>query len=203
MNMKLYCSLTSPYSRKVRVTLEELGLGDQVELVITNPFAPTAEFLSVNPLAKIPALVTERGEMLPDSALIVEYLMHKKPGLAALPRGARRWELLRRAQLAEGVIDSAVATTLEKRRPESIHFMQFLDRQREIIVRTLDILNQDAGHLALQTPGLGEITTGVALGYLDFRMPYLEWRKNRDALANWYSVFAQRPSMVQTQPPKE
>lgn len=203
MKMKLYCSLTSPYSRKVRVTLEELGLADQVEQVITNPFAPSPEFLAVNPLSKIPALVTERGEMLPDSRLILDYLVHKKPGLAALPRGARRWELLRRAQLAEGVIDAAVATVLEKRRPESIHFMQFLDRQREVITRTLDVLNAEAGHLALQTPGLCEITTGVALGYIDFRLPYLEWRKTREALANWYSVFAQRPSMQQTQPPKE
>lgn len=203
MNMKLYCNLTSPYSRKVRVTIEELGLADQVELVTVDPFAPTAEFLAVNPLSKIPTLVTDRGEAMPDSHLILDYLTHRKHGLAALPRGARRWELLRRTQLADGVIDSAVATVLEKRRPESIHFMQFLDRQREIINRTLDVLNGEAGHLAMQTPGQCEITTGVALSYLDFRLPYLEWRKTREALANWHSAFAQRPSMLATQPPKD
>lgn len=202
MNMKLYCSLTSPYSRKVRVTIEELGLADQVNLVIVDAFAPTAEFLAVNPLSKIPALVTDRGEAMPDSRLILDYLTHRKDGLAALPRGARRWELLRRTQLADGVIDAAVGSVLEKRRPESIHFMQYLDRQREVINRTLDVLNGEAGHLAMQTPGQCEITAGVALSYLDFRLPYLEWRKTRDALANWHAVFAQRPSMVATQPPK-
>lgn len=203
MIMKLYSSATSPYARKVRVAIEELGLADQVEEVSADPFEPSAEFLAINPLSKIPVLVTERGESLPDSRLILDYLVHKKHGLAALPRGARRWELLRRTQLADGIMDAAVATVLERRRPESIHFMQFLDRQRQIIQRTLDVLDAEAGHLALQTPGLCEISAGVALAYLDLRLPYIEWRKKRDALANWHSVFAQRPSMIKTQPPKD
>ena len=45
------------------------------------------------------------------------------------------------------------------------------------------------------------MTAGVALAYLDFRLPYLEWRKNLTALAEWHTVFAQRPSMQQTAPP--
>ena len=201
MKMKLYCSKTSPYSRKVRVAVEELGLADQVEEIIADPFAPMPELLAANPLSRIPTLVTERGEALPDSRLILDYLAHRKAGLSSLPRGARRWDALRRLQLADGVIDAAVATVMEKRRPESIQHTLFLDRQAQVIARTLDVLNGEAGHLALQTPSLCEITSGVALGYLDFRLPYLEWRKNRDALANWYTVFAQRPSMIKTQPP--
>lgn len=199
--MKLYCSKTSPYSRKVRVALEELGLAPQVEEAVVDPFNPPPEFLAANPLSKIPVLITDRGEALPDSALILEYLTHRRGGLAALSRGAKRWEVLRRMQIADGVIDAAVATVLEKRRPESIHYIPFLDRQSAIIARALDVLNAEAGLLALQTPSLCEITCGVALGYLDFRLPYLEWRKNRDALATWYTVFGQRPSMQKTQPP--
>ncbi len=45
------------------------------------------------------------------------------------------------------------------------------------------------------------VTAVVALAYLDLRMPYVEWRKNPDDLAAWYEVFAQRPSMIKTQPP--
>jgi len=201
MKMKLYCSHTSPYARKVRVAIEELGLGDQVEEVIVDPFSPPAEFLAINPLSKIPALVTERGEALPDSRLILDYLMHRKPGLTALPRGAKRWDLLRRIQIADGLIDAAVAIRLEKRRPESIHYTPWVDRQTATLRRTLDILNAEAGLLALQSPGVCEITAGVGLAYLDFRLPYLEWRKERTALADWYTVFAQRPSMQKTQPP--
>ncbi len=201
MTLKLYSSKTSPYARKVRVALEELDLAGQVEELIIDPFAPPPDFLAINPLSKIPTLVTDRGEVLPDSRLIMEYLMLRKPGLAPHPRSAKRWEIARRTVIADGVIDAAVSSVLEKRRPESIHYTPFLDRQTAIIRRALDVLNADAGHLALQAPGVSEIGCGVALSYLDFRLPYLEWRKNREALANWHTVFAQRPSMQKTQPP--
>lgn len=203
MPMKLFSSRTSPYARKVRVAIEELGLADQVEEAQVDPFNPPPDLLAANPLSKVPTLVTDRGEALPDSALILDYLMHRKSGLATLARGAKRWEVLRRAQVADGVIDAAVAIRMEKRRPESIHYIPFLDRQTAIIHRALDVLNADAGLLALQTPGLCEITAGVALGYLDFRLPYLEWRRGREPLAHWYTVFAQRPSMQKTQPPAD
>ena len=199
--MKLYSNKTSPYARKVRVALEELGLADQVEELIIDPFAPPPDFLVANPLSKIPTLITDRGEALPDSRAILEYLTLRKPGLAVPPRSARRWEIARRTVIADGVIDAAVSSVLEKRRPESIHYIPFLDQQALIIRRALDLLNSDASQLALQAPGVSEISCGVALSYLDFRLPYLEWRKNREALADWHTVFAQRPSMQKTQPP--
>jgi glutathione S-transferase len=199
--MRLFSSKTSPFARKVRVAIEELGLADQVEEANIDPFAPPPDLLAANPLSKIPTLVTERGEALPDSQLILDYLAHRKTGLATLSRGSKRWEVLRRTQIADGVIDAAVATVMERRRPESIHYLPFIDRQAEIIRRALDQLNADAGLLALQTPGVCEITCGVAVAYLDFRLPYLEWRKGREGLAHWYTVFAQRPSMQKTQPP--
>lgn len=199
--MKLFISKTSPYARKVRLAIEELDLAGQVEEIVADPFNPPPELLAANPLSKVPTLVTERGDALPDSVLILDYLAHRKTGLAALSRGAKRWETLRRTQIADGVIDAAVAIVTEKRRPESIHYIPFLDRQIATIRRALDVLNGEAGLLALAHPGACEITCGAALGYLDFRLPYLEWRKERDALAAWYTVFAQRPSMLKTVPP--
>lgn len=201
MRMKLYCSKTSPYSRKVRVAAEELGLSDLIDEVMADPFNPSAEFLAANPLSKIPALVTEKGEALPDSQLIIEFLQTRGHGLASLPRGSKRWAALRRAQIADGIIDAAVATVLEKRRPESIIYMNYLDRQRDIIQRSLKLLNDEADTLDAETPGIVEITAGVALAYLDFRLPYLEWRKGHEALARWHDGFSQRPSMLKTQPP--
>jgi glutathione S-transferase len=200
MPMRLYISANSPYARKVRIAVEELGLGGEVEDVVVDPFNPPPELLAANPLSKVPTLVTERGEALPDSRVILEYLMHRRSGLATLARGGKRWEVLRRTQLADGVMDAAVGIVLERRRPESIHYIPFIDRQTAAITRALDALNGEAGLLALQTPGVCEITCASALGYLDFRLPYLEWRKNREALAGWYTVFAQRPSMQKTQP---
>lgn len=202
MKMKLYCSKTSPYSRKVRVVAHELGLADRIEEISVDPFAPTEEFLAANPLSKIPALVTDHGEAIPDSSLIVEYLLTRTRGLARVPaRGAERWAALRRREIAEGMIDAAIGIVFEKRRPESIVYTPFVDRQLLTLHRSADLLNFEIAQLSLEQPGVTEITAGVALAYLDFRLPYLEWRQERTALAQWYQAFAQRPSMLATQPP--
>ena len=203
MKMKLYCSKTSPFSRKVRVVAAELGLTDLIEEVITDPFSPTPEFLAANPQSRIPTLVTEKGEALPDSEAIIEYLQTRgHSGIQSLPRGTKRWVALRRSRIANGIIEAAVATDMEKRRPESIIYTTFLDRQAETILRSVSILNLEANTLLTdETPTIVEITTAVALGYVDFRMPYLDWRKNHDALLAWYEKFSQRPAMVATQPP--
>jgi len=137
MTMKLYCSLTSPYSRKVRVVIDELGLGDQIEEVMTDRLTHR-RIPRANPLSKIPALVTDHNEALPDSSLIVEYLQARARPLAQLPRGSQRWAALRRLQLAEGIMDAAVASVLEKRRPEGIIYSGFLDRQSGRIRRAVE-----------------------------------------------------------------
>lgn len=201
MKMKLYCSPTSPYARKVRVVAAELGLTDLIEEINVDPHSSPAELLAVNPLSKIPVLVTERGETLPDSGLIIEYLQTRGRGVTGLPRGSKRWASLRCEKIADGIIDAAVATVMEKRRPESIVYTTYLDRQAALIARALEHLNNETPGFEPEAPSVVEITVGVALGYLDLRMPYLEWRKAHDALAQWYTGFAQRASMVRSQPP--
>ncbi|MGQ0697845.1 MAG: glutathione S-transferase family protein [Panacagrimonas sp.] len=199
--MKLYCSRNSPYARKVRVVAQELGLAGLIEEIDCDPFHPPPELLASNPLSRIPTLITEKGEALPDSSLIIEYLLTRGRGLAALPRGSQRWSALRRTQVAEGVIDAAIATVFEKRRPESIRHVPFLDRQADVIRRSVAVLDLEASELATDTPGVLEVTVGVALAYLNFRLPYIEWRKGHEPLDRWFNSFAQRPSMVATEPP--
>lgn len=199
--MKLYCSKTSPYARKVRVVALELGLADLTEEIICDPFQPSPELLASNPLSRIPTLVTEKGEALPDSTVIIEYLLTRGRGLEALPRGSQRWPVLRRQTIAEGIIDAAVATVFETRRPESIRHVPFLDRQADVIRRSVAVLDLEASELSNESPGVLEVTVGVALAYLNFRLPYIEWRKGHEPLDRWFNTFAQRPSMLATEPP--
>lgn len=200
MKMKLYCSPTSPYARKVRIVAAELGLTDLIEEINVDPHASPAELLAINPLSKIPVLVTERGEALPDSALIAEYLLTRGRGLTGLPRGSKRWAALRRQQLADGITDAAVAITMEKRRPESIVYTTFVDRQLALIERTLQALCAEAANLEREVPSVVEVSVGVALAYLDLRLPYLEWRRSCEPLAQWHAQFSLRGSMVRTLP---
>ena len=70
--MKLYTSPTSPYSRKVRVALNEKKI--ECEFIDENPYIPETAVPQFNPLGKIPVLVLDDGTALYDSRVIVEYL---------------------------------------------------------------------------------------------------------------------------------
>ena len=49
-------------------------------------------------------------------------------------------------------------------------------------------------------PFLGLANTAVALGYVSFRIPHLNWRDAHPALAVWFEDFALRSSMQATAP---
>ncbi|MBV8839143.1 MAG: glutathione S-transferase, partial [Alphaproteobacteria bacterium] len=44
---------------------------------------------------------------------------------------------------------------------------------------------------------------GVALGYIDFRFPQLNWRNGHPKLAAWHKTFAARPSAIANPPVDE
>ena len=76
-----------------------------------------------------------------------------------------------------------------------------MDRQADVIRRAIAVLDLEAAELSTEAPSIVEITTGIALAYLDLRMPYIEWRKGHEVLERWFNVFSQRDSMLATAPP--
>ncbi len=75
--MKLYFNHASPFSRKCRVLILELGIGDRIELIdmgLISPVKPNAQVISSNPVGKVPSLLLNDGESLQDSRVICEYL---------------------------------------------------------------------------------------------------------------------------------
>ena len=92
--LKLRNSATSPYVRKVRVLLLEIGLEDRVELIDTQvtPTNPNAELNVDNPIGKVPVLLTENGMALYDSPVICEYLDSLHSGTKMFPvNSVSRW----------------------------------------------------------------------------------------------------------------
>ena len=55
--MQLYYSLNSPYARKARIIIHELGLKPRVEDVIVS-LPADARLRAVNPLGKFPLILT-------------------------------------------------------------------------------------------------------------------------------------------------
>jgi len=63
---------------RIRIWLRMKGLHDRIERrVVTYPDLQTEEFKKVNPLKKVPAFVTEKGETIFESAVILNYLEDK------------------------------------------------------------------------------------------------------------------------------
>lgn len=198
--MKLRYSPTSPYVRKVSVVAIETGLDARIERIATDIRAPTPDFHRDNPLGKVPTLITEGGETLYDSPVICEYLDSLHDGLKLFPApGGARWTALRRQALGDGIMDAGVLIRMETLRPGSERSPAWIKRQQSAIGRGLDALEDEARMLAGPC-AIGQVAIGCALGFLDFRLPELDWRQGRPELARWAETFATRPSMTATAP---
>ncbi len=200
--MQLYTAGASPFVRKVRVCLIELGLTDQVEEldVAITPFAPHDALIEQNPLGKIPCLVRNDGTVIYDSRVITRYLDDYANG-SLYPTGPRLWETLTIEALADGMMEAAVLMVYEKRiRPEEKIYGDWIEAQWVKIARALDALeNGWAGHLEGATD-MAHIAVAVVLEYLDFRHGDRDWRKGRAALAKWQAEFSKRDAMQTTRP---
>jgi len=197
--MKLRYSPTSPYVRKVMIAAIETGQDSVMEIIRTNPWAPDTDLPKDNPLGKVPALIVDEGLTLFDSPVICEYLC-SRVGASLIPhQGFDRWRVLRMQALCDGILDAAVLRLLEGKRPAEIQKADWIERQKAVIGRGVDSLEEAVKKWGDEVT-LGQITAGAALGYLDFRFPGDEWRNGRPAIAKWYEMFSRRPSMQATVP---
>jgi GST-like protein len=141
--LQLY-SINSPNGVKVSIMLEETGLAYEPHLVdIGKGDQRTAEFLSLNPNGKIPAIIDPAGpggKPLPlfESGAILMYLADKTGKL--LPADpARRWETLQWLffQMAEvgpmfgqiGFFHKFAGREIEDKRP----LQRYVDRSKSIL----------------------------------------------------------------------
>jgi glutathione S-transferase len=195
--LKLYSNTASPFARKCRVIAHELGL--KLEEIRTLPIQEP-EFRRINPLGKIPALVLDDGSVLIDSPVICEYLNQFGggkffPGMSIFRHASGRWKALGLAALGDGISDAAVAYVVMGREtpvPEAARA-----RQLQSVLAALDALERSK---FAADPTIGEISVACALGYVDFRLPDLDWKSSRPKLSSWYAQFCEYPSMKATAP---
>ena len=202
--MKLFAAPTSPYSRKVRIVLAEKHI--DYEMVADNPGDPATRVPQFNPLGKIPVLVLDDEITLFDSRVIVEYLDSASPVGRLIPDDTRQRIQVRRWEaLADGCTDAAVAVVYEKRRPADKQSAEVIARQQGKIDRALKAMSDDLGSRAGCSGkgyNLADIAVGCTLGYLDLRMPDLNWRKLYPNLGKLSDKLSKRASFKDTVPPK-
>jgi glutathione S-transferase len=159
-----------------------------------------------NPLGKIPVLVLDDDTTLFDSRVIVEYLDLASPVGRLIPDDTRhRIQVRRWEALADGCTDAVVAVMMELRRAAEKQNTEWIARQQGKIDRALKAISEELGSKTWCSGdhyNLSDIAVGCALGYLDVRMPALNWRKLYPNLDKLAEKLAQRASFRDTVPPK-
>ncbi|MFI4974228.1 MAG: glutathione S-transferase family protein [Caulobacterales bacterium] len=85
--MKLYSANLSPFATRVRLAIYAKGL----DIDIVPPAGgglKSQEYLAINPLGRIPTLVTDDGTVIPESDTILEYLEDAFPQKPLRPASA-------------------------------------------------------------------------------------------------------------------
>ena len=200
--MKLIGSLASPYTRKVRIVLAEKKIDYEFE--IDNPWKADAKAAKLNPLGKVPVLLLDDGRTLFDSRVIVAFLDNASPIARLVPAEnrerveARRWEAL-----ADGVLDAGVLARLENQREAKLRNAPWIERQMGKVRAGLAAMDSELGD-KLWCVGngctLADVAVGVCLGWLDFRYPKMDWKKDHANLARVFAKLSERPSFLETIP---
>jgi glutathione S-transferase len=194
--MQLWYAPTSPFARKVRIAAHELGLGDRVELVEVNPWTDQ-RLRELNPLCKVPTLVTDAGQVLFESAVICEWLDSLNGHPRLFPSGEARWRALLLQGMADGASTAAGRLFADERRPATERAASVMARLSRALESTLDALENE--RLATDHLTIAEVSAAALLGYLDFRWPDRHWRGARPRLAAWFDVIQQRASLRATE----
>lgn len=193
--MKLYQSPTSPYVRMARATAELRGLTGRIELMDARADQGTYEKL--NPLNKVPCLVTDDGEVLIESRLICQYL-DELAGPKLYPTDAKaRRAVLQREAVVHGVMDAVVLVRQESRRDDSEVSEAWLKRQRRKIDVGLALIERELTHYT--DPGTVTPILLCCLCHFMDRVHDEDWREHHPGLARWYEGYRKEPHMAATE----
>ena len=198
--MELKYSGLSPFVRKVLVVAHEAGVADRIELTPVKARDEPETVVPFNPLGKIPALVLDDGSVLYDSPVICEYLDTQFGGNRLLPRdGPRRYRILTRAALADGIMDAAILLRSERVRPPEKQVQDAIDWQLGKVMRGFDTLEYQVDSFGDELD-LGLVAAGCACGYVPLRIAEAKDLARWPRLARWYADVSKRASFARTTP---
>lgn len=168
--MKLIGKTLSPYVRRVALTLEFLEMTYEIEAV---SIAEQERLRAYNPVGRVPALVLDDGEVLVDSAAIIDALTEMKGAdQTILPTaGAGRRRVLRATALADAALEKAVTAHYETARKANgkcdLDWRAFCLDQATAALAALEMEVAEP-FVVGSGPTLADLTVAVALPFIDF-----------------------------------
>lgn len=197
--MKLFYTKRSPYARKVNLLALEKNI--KLDLVVVDLKNKPAELFAVNPLGKIPALVTDSGENYSDSPVICAYLDSlSKPALIPTNK-KKRFHVLNIEGFADGVAEYAFELFVQKNLPIDAQNKEMIKNNEEAIFATFAYIEKNYMRLIKSKKiTLAPLAIASAIGYINFRLPEFGWQKKHKKLARWFAEFEKRESMQKTIP---
>ena len=185
--MKLVGMLDSPYVRRLAITMQMLGIDYEHES--RSVVFGYETFKDVNPLARVPTLVLDDGEMMIESSLIISYL-EAMAGRSLIPDDL---DNKRRAYQVIGVALSGMDKIAQriyetKMRPEESQYGPWLNRLLEQIAESFDWLEGAVAGIGDGPWFFGDeisqadISTAVAWRFLNFSAPGEARPESRPAL---------------------
>lgn len=189
--MKLYGTVTSPFTRRVRIVAAELG--EPIEWVDTATEAGQATLREVSPIRKVPIAVVD-GRTVFDSHAIVAWLITTR-GHGTIAPPSDPWHERNVIHAVDAAIDSLIQLFYLRRDGVSVDDTPFAKRHME---RTDAIMQWLGTRVPADQLGLAQISVICALDWMDLRKTYPTERAV--GLAPIRAAWADRPSIVASRP---
>jgi glutathione S-transferase len=176
--MKLIGRNLSPYTRRVAIALNLLGVAHERAFLSPWNEAQANDIRAANPLARVPILVLDDGETLIESGAMLDHIMERVgPGKALIPAaGKDRRACLRITAIGTGILDKGVAAFYErgKRPAEKVHqpWHDHLAGQVAGGVEALEALAMTPWFLGAKMT-MADVTAAVAVTFIRKTTPAL------------------------------
>ena len=184
--MQLYLSPTSPYGRLILVGALNAGIRD-LQLHFVDPWSNPPELQDKNPFSQIPTLITDSGHILYDSHVIADHLLDHPV------RGGQQAAILAYARIL--IEQSVKCFALNRHQPPGTPHPH-IERARQAIIRALP----KAPQLDPHSREFAQLALGIALGYLQLRLPDTYAQHVSAANRQTLQTFAERDIIRLTRP---
>ena len=197
--MKLVGIYLSPYVRRVAAAMISRGLPYEHEPV--NGYREFDVASRYNPVAKVPSLVLDDGEILIESSAILDYLNELVPSAPLIPAGSRaRRATLRLAAIGHGICEQSVRLSGARRVPAPESDTKRWRAQVLGGLSALDAVAGEGGRLRAAPLDVAGITAIVALDLVTRINPDLQILPAVPRLAGFAAQHRETPPFAQTRP---